>query len=207
LKLVLVVHGQRDEHAASAPRAAADVGMRACVVHEVVGEAPDDVAEVVMAWADHTVLDVEALDVEALTGGRAATVYRVEERPQWHHAVEKHGPTPEGVTRISFVRRRPGLTREQFAHHWTNVHAPLARRHHPALRRYVQNIVVTPLTPGAPEIDGIAELGFRSMDDMSARMYDSPEGADIIRADVRRFIDAGAGWRALTRPSWHAANP
>ena len=177
--------------------------MRACSVHEVVGEAPSDVAEVVMAWADDAVqLDSVQLDVEALTGGRAVTVYRVDERPQWDH-----GPTPEGVTRISFVRRRPGLTREQFADHWTNVHAPLARRHHPALWRYVQNIVVTRLTPGAPEIDGIAELGFRSMDDMSAHMYDSPAGAEIIRADVRRFIDAGAGWRALTRPSWHAANP
>ena len=187
--------------------------MRACEVHEVVGEAPPGVAQVVLAWAD----DDAHVDIDALTGGAAATVYRVEERPQWDHGVEKrgvekhgveeHGPTPEGVTRFSFVRRRAGLTREQFSDHWTNVHCPLARRHHPALWRYVQNIVVAPLTHGAPEIDGIAELGFRSMEDMSARMYDSPAGADIIRADVRRFIDVGSGWRALTRPSWHAANP
>ena len=67
--------------------------------------------------------------------------------------------------------------------------------------------MVAPLTPGAPEIDGIAELGFRSIEDMAARMYDSPEGTAIIRADVRRFIDAGAGWRVLTRPSWRASSP
>ena len=168
-----------------------------CAVHEVVGEGPPDVAEVVLAWAD----DVARLDVDALTGGRPATGYHVEERPQWDH-----GPPAEGVTRISFVRRRPDLTRRQFADHWTNVHSPLARRHHPALWRYVQNVVVAPLTPGAPEVDGIAELGFRSIEDMSARMYDSPEGAAIIRADVDRFIDAGAGWRVLTRPSWRATS-
>jgi uncharacterized protein (TIGR02118 family) len=153
---------------------------------------------VMLAWGD----DVAHLDVEALTDGRVATGYRVEERPQWDH-----GPPAEGVTRISFVCRRPGLTRREFADHWTNVHAPLARRHHPALWRYVQNVVLAPVTPGAPEVDGIAELGFRSIEDMSARMYDSPEGAAIIRADVHRFIDAGAGWRVLTRPSWRVTSP
>ena len=187
---------------------AADIGgVRACAVHDVVGEGlsgrerkhgPPDVIEVVFAWAD----DGADFDVEALTGGRPATGYRVEERLQWDNA-----PPAAGVTRLSFVRRRPGITREQFADHWANVHSPLARRHHPALWRYVQNVVVAPMAAGAPEVDGIAELGFRSMEDMSARMYDSPEGAAIIRADVRRFIDAGAGWRVLTRPSWRASNP
>ena len=86
------------------------------------------------------------------------------------------------------------------------MHAPLARRHHPALSRYVQNVVVEPVTPGAAEVDGIAELGFRSIEDMTARMYDSPEGAAIIRADVHRFIDAATGWRVLTRPSSRPTN-
>jgi uncharacterized protein (TIGR02118 family) len=199
LKLVLVVHGNRTEHATTAPGVAADVGgMRACAVHEVIGEGPPDVADVMLAWGD----DVAHLDVDALTDGRVATGYRVDERPQWDH-----GPPAEGVTRISFVCRRPGLTRREFADHWTNVHAPLARRHHPALWRYVQNVVLAPVTPGAPEVDGIAELGFRSIEDMSSRMYDSPEGAAIIRADVHRFIDPGAGWRVLTRPSWRATSP
>jgi uncharacterized protein (TIGR02118 family) len=205
LKLVLAVHGHRSERATD--RVAGVDGVLACTVHEVVGEGlsgrerrqvPADVAEVMLIWAD----DVTRVDVEALTGGRRSTGYRVEERPQWDH-----GLPAEGVTRIAFVRRRPGLTREQFAHHWTNVHAPLARRHHPSLRRYVQNVVVAPATPGAPEVDGIAELGFHSIEDMSVHMYDSPEGAATIGADVQRFIDAGAGWRVLTRPSWRASSP
>jgi len=30
-------------------------------------------------------------------------------------------------------------------------------------------------------------------------MYDSPAGAEIIRRDVRRFLDVPAGWRMLAR--------
>jgi uncharacterized protein (TIGR02118 family) len=105
------------------------------------------------------------------------------------------------VTRISFVRRARGLTREDFARHWTQVHAPLAREHHPGVCRYVQNVVIHTLTPDAPHVDGIAELGFASLDDLRERMYDSAAGQEIIAADVREFIDVAAGWRMLARPA------
>jgi len=121
-----------------------------------------------------------------------AEAYRVDERVQWDDGRAT-------VARISFVRRAPGLTHEEFARHWTEVHAPLARRHHPGICRYVQNIVVEPLTRDAPDIDGIAELGFASLDDFRDRMYDSPEGREIITADVRTFLDVEAGWRMLAR--------
>jgi uncharacterized protein (TIGR02118 family) len=118
--------------------------------------------------------------------------YAVDERFQW----DRGGDT---VSRISFVRRAPHLTQEEFADHWTNVHAPLARKHHPVLARYVQNIVLEKLTPDAPDVDGIAELGFRTMHDVHHRNYDSPAGAAIIRRDIQRFLDVPAGWRMLAK--------
>ena len=121
-----------------------------------------------------------------------AEAYRVDERAQW----DRGGET---VVRIAFVRRAAGMSREEFAEHWTSVHAPLARKHHPTLVRYVQNVVIEPVTPGAPEVDGIAELGFRSLRDVHERMYDSPAGAEIIRRDIQRFLDVPAGWRMLAR--------
>ncbi len=121
-----------------------------------------------------------------------AEAYRVDEQVQWERG-------EAAVTRISFVRRARGLTHEDFAFHWTQEHAPLARTHHPGICRYVQNVVVHPLTPDAPDVDGIAELGFASLDDFRERMYDSPEGQEVIAADVREFIDVGAGWRMLAR--------
>jgi len=123
-----------------------------------------------------------------------AEAYRVDERVQW----ERGDPA---VTRISFVRRARGLTREDFARHWSEVHAPLARAHHPGICRYVQNVVVHTLTPDTPDVDGIAELGFASLDDFRERMYDTPEGKETIAADVREFIDVTAGWRMLARSS------
>jgi uncharacterized protein (TIGR02118 family) len=123
-------------------------------------------------------------------GLAASEAYRVDEQVQWERG-------DAAVTRISFVRRAAGLTRQQFADHWTTVHAPLARQHHPGICRYVQNVVVEALTPDAPDIDGIAELGFASIADLRERMYDSPAGQATIAADVRAFIDVPAGWRML----------
>jgi uncharacterized protein (TIGR02118 family) len=121
---------------------------------------------------------------------RGAEAYRVEERVLWDR-------DPSLITRISFVTRAEGLSHEEFANHWAEVHVPLARVHHPGLARYVQNVVVEKLTPDAPDVDGIAELGFASLEDFRERMYDSAEGRDIIAADVREFIDLAAGWRML----------
>ena len=121
-----------------------------------------------------------------------AEAYLVDERPQW----DRGGET---ITRIAFVRRAAGLTRDEFADHWTNVHSPLARKHHPVLVRYVQNVVVEKVSPTAPEVDGIAELGFRALKDVHQRMYDSPAGAEIIRRDIQRFLDVPAGWRMLAQ--------
>jgi uncharacterized protein (TIGR02118 family) len=183
LKLVLVVH-----RALPRPRAPESRGVR-MIVHTVRSEAPSGTHAIVLAWCD----DALARDPVALTGDPGVIGYRVDERVRWDR-----GPPAPAVVRFSFVRRRPSLTRAQFADHWSDVHAPLARRHHPGLWRYAQNVVVAPLTPGAPEVDGIAELGFRTVEDLRDRMYDSTTGRRVIRDDVRRFIDVDAGWRALT---------
>jgi hypothetical protein len=42
--------------------------------------------------------------------------------------------------RFGLLRKKPGLTHEQFVAHWTTVHADMAKRL-PGLRRYVINVV------------------------------------------------------------------
>lgn len=122
--------------------------------------------------------------------GDGPDAYEIEE-----HVVLDRGVADPPVRRIVFVRRLPSLTHAEFVDHWTGRHAELARRHHPGLCRYVQHVVVRPLTPGAPPFDGVAELCFASRHDFETRMYDSPEGKAIIRADVATFIDTTAGRR------------
>jgi len=125
----------------------------------------------------------------------AVEAYHVDHRLQWD-ASRRDG---REVTQLSFVRRNPGLDRDAFAHHWSEVHAPLARVHHPKVVRYAQNVVVEVLTPGAIHIDGVAELTFPSLDDCRHHRYDSPEGQEIVQADVARFLELGAGWRTIAR--------
>jgi uncharacterized protein (TIGR02118 family) len=167
------------------------------VIAALLGAIPDDADELYVPVAEGVTGRRERVAAIAIMRQDAplpagAEAYRVDERAQWDQGGEQ-------VTRVSFVRRAAGLTREEFAEHWTTVHAPLARKHHPVLVRYVQNIVIENVTPDAPEVDGIAELGFRTLRDVHERMYDSPAGAEIIRRDVRRFLDVAAGWRMLAQ--------
>lgn len=145
----------------------------------------DDDATVLFAWLN----DGDALP--SLPPG--AHAWEVDERPQW----DDRPPGVDGIKRVVFVHRLPSIDREAFAAHWSERHAPLARTHHPAMWHYVQNIVTAPLSADTPDIDGIAELSFASVDDMRNRMFDSDEGRKVIAADVARFIDMSAGSRVV----------
>ncbi len=83
---------------------------------------------------------------------------------------------------------------QQFATHWRQVHAPLARVHHPALWAYNQNVVDGEPTPGAPAVSGVAELHFRSEDDYRQRRYDSDMGEARLRQDIDQFLMPGESW-------------
>jgi hypothetical protein len=102
---------------------------------------------------------------------------------------------PTTIKMVSFVQRAAHLTREQFAEHWTQRHAPLARRHHLGLADYTQNVVLDPES----DIDGIAELRFRTRTDFETRFYDSDAGKAAIREDVQRFIARPSNLAALMR--------
>jgi uncharacterized protein (TIGR02118 family) len=148
-----------------------------------------------------TVTAVNAMLVESAVEacGRSAVIaaYRLEERQQWDYNRTWTGTRTPGMKQVSFISRAPGITRTAFATHWRDVHAKLAAKHHPSIWRYVQNVLIEPLTPDAPSIDGIAELSYRSYEDWRDRKYDSLEGQAIVAADVATFMDAQASWHLL----------
>jgi uncharacterized protein (TIGR02118 family) len=98
---------------------------------------------------------------------------------------------------VFLCRRRPEITHEQYAAFVLEGHAPLALKHHPTLLRYVIN-VVEGSPAGAPELDSLPALYFASLEDFRERLYDSPEGQEIIRRDVARFMTGGADTYATT---------
>jgi uncharacterized protein (TIGR02118 family) len=100
------------------------------------------------------------------------------------------------------IRRREGMTRDEFQRYWRDEHARLVERHAEVLRirRYVQTHARetdadAPLSgsrgsePG--EYDGVAELWWESIEDLLAASS-SEEGqvaANALLEDERRFID------------------
>ena len=128
----------------------------------------------------------------------AQYAWLVEERPQWDGFRGPARVVP-GVKQMTFLYRADGMDHDEFARHWTEDHTELARRHHPALWRYRQNVVLERIIPGSPDIDGIAELGMRLRLDFRERMYDSDDGRRAVAEDVRRFLDLDRSWQLITR--------
>jgi uncharacterized protein (TIGR02118 family) len=89
------------------------------------------------------------------------------------------------VKAIYLIRRKPGLSADDFHRYWREVHGAIAARI-PGLRRYVQCHAIARDGDGS-EFDGAAEAWF---DDMEAvgRAVASPEYA-AARTDEARFID------------------
>jgi uncharacterized protein (TIGR02118 family) len=100
------------------------------------------------------------------------------------------------------IRRREGMTREEFQHYWREEHAPLVKRHAEVLRirRYVQthardtdlDAALAGSRGSEPRYyDGVAELWWESIDDL-LQATTSDEGqiaAQALLEDERRFID------------------
>jgi hypothetical protein len=98
------------------------------------------------------------------------------------------------VVEILFLcARRAGLSREAYAHHLLERHAPLALRHHPTLRGYAL-YVVGEAVDGAPPIDSVNALAFESLEDFETRLYDSPEGEKLVTEDHARFLGGASGY-------------
>lgn len=90
------------------------------------------------------------------------------------------------VKLIAFLKRRPDITFEEFAEHWSKVHGPLAIEHLPGIKKYVQNPAFR--HKGREwQYDGVAEVWFDSMADLK-RSFESPARA-VVTEDEKAFLD------------------
>jgi len=90
------------------------------------------------------------------------------------------------VKAIYLIRRKPGMSVEDFHRYWREVHGSIAARI-PGLRRYVQCHAVEAGAGFAADYDGAAEVWFDDVDALR-RAAASDEYA-AARADEARFID------------------
>lgn len=96
------------------------------------------------------------------------------------------------VKLFAVLRRRPGMTVEEFRSHWRDRHGPLIAgtpelaRH---LVRYEQHVRHRPdALSGTDGVDGVAEQWFRSIDDFVG-FISEPAYAELVAPDERRFLD------------------
>jgi uncharacterized protein (TIGR02118 family) len=94
------------------------------------------------------------------------------------------------VKLVAFFKRKPGMSPEDFQHHWHTRHAALVVKQ-AGMRRYVQNhVLLSSYRRGEPAFDGVAEAWFDDTDAMRA-LAPSPAYA-AVRADEANFIDAAS---------------
>ena len=89
------------------------------------------------------------------------------------------------VKAIYLIRRKPGMSGEDFHRYWRDVHGAIAARI-PGLRRYVQCHAIVRHGDGS-EYDGAAEAWFDDMDAVRRAVASAEYAA--ARVDEARFID------------------
>ena len=94
------------------------------------------------------------------------------------------------IKMICLLKRKDGMSHEEFMRHWRSVHGPLAVGI-ASIRRYVQSSIreeqSRPDIPDiAADIDGIAELWFDDQEAMTASQYDP--AMQRLLADGATFI-------------------
>jgi len=100
------------------------------------------------------------------------------------------------VKLVACLKRKPGMTSQEFHRYWREVHGPLVKgvpeffRH---VRKYVQGHTVSASAPGFPPAsatayEGVAELWFDSVE-AAGKAFAEPRYLEIIRADEKKFLD------------------
>ena len=101
------------------------------------------------------------------------------------------------IINLGFYKRKTGLTHEQFARHWTEIHGPLIRSI-PNIERYLTHYVqhhVVPdpvsLLPFDLDYDGFSEAHFTSLEARD-ELFNLPFFQERVVPDEHVFIDMSA---------------
>jgi uncharacterized protein (TIGR02118 family) len=182
-----------------ATRAAVDVRARPDeLLSLAAADTERDASAVIALW------DVDspraALSFPLPDGARLIGAYRVDEVVQKdYQRTWPSGETSPGVKLFCFVRRKGDITHDDYSKHWRENHGPLAVARQPGFWHYVQNHVAESLTDSTPDVDGLGELHYRSVEAVETETYDSEEGQQLIWDDTLRFMDHDRSTVLVTR--------
>jgi hypothetical protein len=95
------------------------------------------------------------------------------------------------VRLICLLKRKSGMTVEEFRHHWQHRHGPLIRSTESMARHvllYEQYLPADSPIPLGKEFDGVTVMGFETADDFLA-FVSEPDYAAVIQPDEQSFLD------------------
>jgi len=120
--------------------------------------------------------------------------YLIVETIQWDRTPKPAaGERTSGVKAIISTRRREEIPNKEVEALWRN-HRIVAEKYHCYATTYIQDGVITALTPGAPVVHGCAELFFPTKEDLEERFYGGTiEGERAIAADAGPFVADAIG--------------
>lgn len=99
----------------------------------------------------------------------------------------RDGPS-DGITKFCFLKRKDGMSVEEFSHHWQHNHAPLQLAAAPSMHRYAQNYPLPPEKGSAWGMgcDVVEESWYPSLDALrDAHQAPAMRGVDH---DRERFV-------------------
>lgn len=97
------------------------------------------------------------------------------------------------IKSIAFIRRKAGVSREEFQRHYEEIHAPMGQRLLPGLKGYVRNYPQP--RPGMPEpdFDVVTEFWYDSMEAIrQVHEFLATPAAQPLLEDERTFIDSAS---------------
>jgi uncharacterized protein (TIGR02118 family) len=114
------------------------------------------------------------------------------------HVILDQTPPADAIKQVILLKRKPGLSPEEFQRHWLHAHAPLVGTP-PGLIRYVQSHVRLGAYRNGkePTWDGFGEMWYASVADMKAAR--AAPGQEKVKEDAQSFADVGSTRSFLTR--------
>lgn len=131
--------------------------------------------------------------------GTAVAGYLVVESLYEDYGTTPHGPArtwadgdrSPGVLTVSLIHRPPDLGYESWIERWHGTQSPLSANLQPRCR-YVRNEVVRALTDNAPEIHGIVEEAWPSVDHVADPMlfFNAGGNPDVLSENITAMLES-----------------
>jgi hypothetical protein len=143
-------------------------------------------------------LSWEWRDVAPEAPAKGQSIYRVAERRVFDELPDRDGEGwRPGVKQLSFLRRPAAVSHDEFRELYSH-HTEKLRADQPGIAKYVQNVVEEG-SPGAPDLDGVSELWFASLEDFRDRYWSGPGVAERESKETGRFLDFSRTWSMIVR--------